>query len=361
MQNPEASPQPAAATMQDIADRLNLSVATVSRALRRVPGINAETRARVLQAASELGYRLPQSYRNTFLETGNLLHVGVFIEMAQSSLQPAYLTGMSDAAISLNASLTIHYAKPGDCAKLLDPKSQPLAMRNGLLAGLVLIFWWPLDVVRKLSEMLPVVSIMHKYPGLDMDMIGIDNEEGMEILLRHLYELGHRRIGFFGRCGQVHWANVRFGGYVAGLAALGLEYHPEWVIDAPFEDVSNYDAPWTGCTEAAERLVRDGGVTALVCVSEPGGWQLHRWLTSRGLRVPEDVSITGFHRPAFREPGQPDLTSVSASYEGIGAAALRRLLYRVQNPLETSRTILFPSEFYPGETAVSPLDSRTVG
>ena len=96
--------------------------------------------------------------------------------------------------------------------------------------------------------------------------------------------------------------------------------------------------------------MRAGEVSAIACVNETAGWRLHRWLTGKGLRVPGDVSITGFHRPVLRDPAQPDLTSVVASYEGIGAAALRRLLYRVQNPAEASRTILFPCSLCHGKS-----------
>src|SRR5881275_990974 len=98
----------AGATMQTIADRLNISVATVSRALRRVPGINAETRANVLQMASELGYRLSKSYRSKRLVKTAMHHVGVLVETPQSNVPVPYLTGMSEASMSLNASLVVH-------------------------------------------------------------------------------------------------------------------------------------------------------------------------------------------------------------------------------------------------------------
>ena len=129
------------ATMQDIADRLNISVATVSRALRRMPGINPETRSRVFQTATELGYRLAKSYRTTALEDSQLHHVGVFIQTPQTHVPaPFYLAGMSDASVSLNASLVVHYLDPSSSERILRPEFQPSAMRSGLLSGIILIF-----------------------------------------------------------------------------------------------------------------------------------------------------------------------------------------------------------------------------
>jgi DNA-binding LacI/PurR family transcriptional regulator len=344
------------ATMQDIAAKLGISIATVSRALRRMPGINVETRAHVLQTAASLGYRLPQSQRSGMLAKDRLQHIGVFIEATQGNISPPYLTGLSEAAMALNFSLVIHHVKPGECESVLNPTFQPRAMRSGLLSGIVLIFWWPRDVVQALSSKLPVVSIMHNYPGTEVDMVGIDNEGGMEILTRELYNQGHRRFAFIGRCARLHWSLARFGGYVAALASLGLEYQPNRVVDVDFDTLSHKQAEWAGYDAAIESLLAQG-VTAWVCATEPAGWMLHDWFSRRGIRIPEDVSITGYHRPDQRELSQPDLTSIGASYEAIGAAALHRLQYRLQNPSETSRCILFPCEFNAG-TTIGPVSAR---
>ena len=337
------------ATMQDIAEKLDISVATVSRALRRIPGINAETRASVLQTASELGYRLAGNYRNPTNGKERLQHIGVFIETTHSILSHPYLTGLSEAAMALNSSLVIHHVKPGECEHLLDPAHQPRAMRSGLLSGIVLIFWWPGEVVRALSQKLPTVSIMHKYPGADVDVVGLDNEGGMEMLVRELHRLGHRRIAFLGRCAKLHWSTARFGGYVAALASLNLEYRPEWVIEVDFDTLSKMDAAWSGHEAKIGKLTAEG-ITAWVCATEPAGWIAHDCLSRRGIRVPEDVSVTGFHRPSVPETSTVDLTSVGASYEEIGGAALKRLHFRIQNPAEAARTILFPCEYHPGST-----------
>lgn len=338
------------ATMQDIAGRLNLSVATVSRAIRRLPGINAETRARVFKAASEIGYQLPGGEGVGDAENGSLQHIGVFLETEDSHLPSPYLTGMSEACTTLNASLVVHSVKPGECEAVLDPARAPRAMRSGLLSGIVLVHWWPLPVVKALSAKLPTVSIVHRYSGVDMDLVGIDNEGGMSLLMQELYARGHRKFAFIGRCGRLHWANARFGGYVAALSALGLDYDGRSIVDVDFETLTNFHASWERHADRVEAMVRRDGVTALVCASEPAGWGVHHHLTARGLRIPQDVSLTGFHRPSGERQPHPDLTSVGASYEAIGAAALRRLLSRIRNMADSPRTILFPCELYRGGT-----------
>ena len=341
--------------MRTIAERLNLSVATVSRALRRVPGINPETRARVMQMAAQLDYQLPKAYRSKPIRNKELHHIGVLIEMPKEHYPPdEYIVGMSDAALTLNASLVIHYITAEHCHRILEPKYQPRAMSAGLLSGLILVYQWPVEVVEELTKTTLAVSITHTYLGVDIDVLGIDNYGGVQLLMARLFALGHRRIGFFGRCGDLYWSSVRFGAYVTALTRLGLTYRPEWVVDASLENLTSLEGNWEKDCMEAKRIV-DGGVTAWVCASEPAGWELMTFLRAQGTRVPEDVSIVGFHAPDHHRAEKPLLTSVKASYEAIGAAALKRLMYRIQNPVESTRAILFPCDLQLGQsTAPAP-------
>lgn len=343
------------AKMQTIAEHLGISIATVSRSLRRVPGINAETRARVLATAAQLGYQLPQTHRlQEQRELGNLEHIGVLIQTPQAqAAAPLYLVGMSEAAMGLNASLIVHYASPEGCARLAETRFQPRAMQSGLVSGVVFVFRWPAEVVREISRNYRAVSILYRYPG--MDMVGVDNQGGVELLAAHLHGLGHRRIGFLGHCPEMHWTTERFGGYVAALSRLGIAYEPTWVIEVEAAALTEAQPAAEKSLAEAERLARENGVRAWICSTELVGQQLHAWMTAHGLRVPEDVSVTGFHRSGMAAgAGQADLTSVGASFQAMGAAALKRLLYRMRNPAESTRHILFPFELYNGRSVAPP-------
>jgi DNA-binding LacI/PurR family transcriptional regulator len=195
---------------------------------------------------------------------------------------------------------------------------------------------------------------------VDIDTVGIDNFGGIMMLTRHLYELGHRKIGFVGRCAEIQWSSTRFGAYVSALTALGLEYRPERVIEIDADQLTHSQLGGDQYCEQVGRQIEQG-VRAWICVAEPVGWRLHAWLNARGIRVPQEVSLTGFHRPDSNSAAdlasnfEASLTSVTASYEAIGAAALQRLLYRIQNPSEATRTILFPCELHSGRSVASPV------
>ena len=122
--------------MRTIAERLNLSVATVSRALRRVPGINPETRARVMQTAAQLDYKLPKAYRSEPMSGKQLHHIGVLIEMPKDQHPPGYIIGMGDAALALNASLVIHFVSPGPVRAHPGPEVPASRHECGIAVGL---------------------------------------------------------------------------------------------------------------------------------------------------------------------------------------------------------------------------------
>src|SRR5947207_15786181 len=132
-----------------IADRLQLSQSTVSRALRNKPGIRADIRARVLEMASEMGYMLPFVEQPAINEDGHF--IGVLVHTPQKEWRrAAYLVGMSSVAAGLNATLVLQHVGTVDCEQILSPQNQPPVMRNGMMKALVLVFRWPDAVVREL-------------------------------------------------------------------------------------------------------------------------------------------------------------------------------------------------------------------
>jgi LacI family transcriptional regulator len=250
----------------------------------------------------------------------------------------------------LNLALLSHHVQPDDCASVLETSHQPPAMRAGMVDGLVLIHRWPPDIARRLSELYPTVSIIHHYPGTSIDLVGIDERTGMSALVRHLHAAGHSRLGFFGLCREMSWSCSRFAAYVEAHVALGLTYDPAQTVPIEFADgrspVPFPDGPWG---ETVMNRINQG-VRAWVCPSSMTGYTLSRFLLSRGVRLREDVAVTGFHTAVGPPPGLPVLTATDAVDEELGAAALRRLDYRLRFPHEGNRSILLPANFVQGAT-----------
>lgn len=342
-----------------IAKRLGVSISTVSRALRNEPGINPVTRARVFEMAKEIGY-LNEANMGAMNRARpfNILTL-VPASLAYASLAYAdqrYLAGMSSAAVTLNLSILSHHIAPAEADSVLDPARQPVMMRNGQVDGIVLIHRWPDTIARHLGKQYPVVSIVHAYPDLPIDLVTTDDRQGVMALARHLVEKGHQKIGFFGLCPEVSWSRSRFSAYVEALVALGLPFRMDRAVSIGLNQALATEpfgeSEWSVRVDHCHRE----GVTAWIAGSSMTALTLHQHCASRGVRVPEEVSITSFHQQTYPEGAMPRFTGMDVADEELGMAAVRRLVHRIKNPEESRRSILLPLRFAPGETSAEVRD-----
>lgn len=347
---------------RDIADSLNLSVATVSKALRGgYSDINTETRDRVVNMASQLGYTNHGTGSQQALldeEAKKSYTVGVLILRKLHEWQHTnYFAGMTERCSKMNVSLILHYVSEENCHLILDKEHQPPALRDGNMSGLILVNRWPEEVVAGLSAQVPCVSIQHFYRRTRLDIIGVDETQGVERLIECLYSKGHREIGFFGNCGQVRIARTRFSAYISALSQLGLKTDFSNVIDvspAHLEDKEIVLLP--GQIESVIRRIQQG-VRAWVCTSDWVGYLLCRGLIDRGYNIPKDVSIVGFDDSEDNTLGCPKLTSVTVPALRIGAEALRRLINRVKHPSSPLLKVLLPCKLLEAQTTSSTSSS----
>ncbi|XHR28396.1 MAG: LacI family DNA-binding transcriptional regulator [Chthoniobacteraceae bacterium] len=343
MNHPES-----AIALEDIARQLGIAVSTVSRALRDMPGIHPATRARVMEQAHVLGYIPPRKKQN---EAPSHPRNILMLTSGATEAPAGYLAGMSQVALSLNFSLLSHVSSEAEALNILNPKYQPPSLRLGLVSGILLIYKWPDEVVDALSRKLPTVSIVEHYPTLPIDVIGIDHIGGMFSLVQHLQQAGHRRIGFLGLHPEISWVRSRFAAYAETMLAFGLPFNLDDVVPvtdkrAVFSARAQEDEAATG--KVAEKITQ--GIRAWVCASDIAANWLCSGLLKRGLQIPDDVAVTGFHRRQTPAPHLPRLTTTEVRDNLVGAAALRRLAYRLDNPGDTPRQILLPCEFFQGET-----------
>jgi DNA-binding LacI/PurR family transcriptional regulator len=334
-------------SLSTIAQRLGVSTSTVSRALRDVQGIRPATRARIVAMAEEMGYQVAgqKPAKKSF---GSVLALSQGHGVGSNQ---RYLAGISRAAMEMNLSLVSHHYLLEECEQVLQPAHQPRALRAKAIDGIVLMHHWPDRVVEELGKQFPIVSIVHSYPEREVDVIALDDQRGMVALVRHLMAMGHRSFGFLGLCREMSWSRSRFAAYVAALAYHGLVYHPENTLTVEISDViADVKYPEGPMTASLMRQI-DRGVRAWVGSSEGLAGGALAYLLERGVKVPEEVSVTGFHGAARSLGlGLPPLTSTDTSSEEIGATALRRLARRMEFPSESCRTILLPCELLPGGT-----------
>lgn len=339
-----------------IAQRLGLSRATVSRSLANHPAISAETRRRVQALAQKLGYQQSPGRVGRRGRKSRALTLGVLIGVPAGDVVmatfPYILKGIRDRAEIEHVTIDVCYQAPVD----FHPESgrQPVFrhMRQGDWRGVILIYPFAEKAVELISQRLCTVAVLESYNQPGIDIIDTDDASAMVALVERLADAGHRRIGFLSWDYPIggHWVARRFSGYVEALFLQGLPFRPEWVLNVA-RDTPRLSPSQTA--DAVARIVRADGVTAWVCAADHQAYQLALDLPQRGLRVPEDVSITGFDGldPAA---GQKRVTSMRVPHEQIGSAAVTRLVNRINHPASPRRKILVEAEYVQGETITPP-------
>ncbi len=338
---------------QQIANRLNLSVATVSRSLKNDRAITANTRNRVIKAAREMGYYSPL-VQAPITTTPELQSVCAMIQsdatpgsnLPPDNLVPEFLSGMSHEACNNNASLMVHYVQEKNLERAADWDVLPPLLRSRSDVGVILVHRYPENVVKQLTQRFPCVSINHDYRLPHMDHVEINQVGMMTLLVDNLNKAGHRRIGFVGSNLSDSWGQERFAGYVNGINRLGLPVEPENFL--PIDSVINLGEK--NIAEICSRI--RNGLTALVCANDAVAYTLIKALKENGIKVPHDVSVTGFD--AIPAPaGMPVVHSIRQPMEQMGAAAMQAVLERMRNPMALARRILFDGIVVTGETIKS--------
>jgi LacI family transcriptional regulator len=341
---------------QLLAEKLNVSRTTVSRSLANHPAISADTREKVQKLAAELGYqsnpaRGTRRSRQTKAATIGVL-IGVPAENVALATFPFILQGIRERAEIEHLAVDVCFEKPAS----LDPTSKRQRVfrhiRAGDWRGTILIYPFPEDAVDLIARKISTVAVLESYTNSTIDIIDTDDSSAMLTLVTRLKEAGHRRIGFVTRDYPVggHWSLRRFGGYVEALFHHGLEFRPDWVVNIskttphlPVSEIPSY----------VINKMRQDRVTAWMCAADHQAYDLMHALQQRGVRVPEDCSVTGFDG-LEPPPNMRTVTSMLVPHEDIGGSAVARLSSRMMHPSSPRRKILVEARLVEGATIGPP-------
>lgn len=347
------APTLAGANLETIARELGVAVSTVSRALRNHPGIHPTTRLKIQTEAARLGYAVKR--RDEVHTAGRpdavVRHLLTLAQSISHASQQGYLAGISRAAQAHNIGVFSHHCSAADAASLLEPGFRPAALRVPDLAGIILIHRWPESVVARIVADRPVVSIVHRYPGLPVDMVGTDDESGLRALVAHFRERGHTRVGFFGYEPGLSWARSRFSAFVGASIEAGMAYDPANVLTVSSEAALAYLPPDLRDQLPAIRARIRAGVRSWICSSYVLAQGLSVLLREAGYSVPGEVEVAGLHGGArHAQPGIPHPTTFETDDEALGASAVHLLNHRVLSAVAAPAVLLLPGRVIQGDT-----------
>nr|CAA80383.1 unnamed protein product [Streptomyces ambofaciens] len=315
--------------LAQVAKKVGVSEATVSRVLNDKPGVSEATRQSVLSALDVLGYERPTQLRG---ERARL--VGLVLPELQNPIFPAFAEVIGGALAQQGLTPVLCTQTKGGVSEadyvelLLQQQVSGVVFAGGLFAQADA----PHDHYRLLAERnIPVVLINAAIADLDFPCIACDDAVAVEQSWRHLTSLGHERIGLVLGPGD-HLPSRR---KLAAVRAAGGSLGDDLVERSMFS--------LEGGQAAASRLL-ERGVTGIICASDPLALGAVRAARRRGLHVPRDVSVVGYDDSAFMTCTEPPLTTVRQPIEAMGRAAVDLLWAQIQGTEVPHSELLFEPE-----------------
>jgi LacI family transcriptional regulator len=307
------------ATLSDIARDLNISIVTVSKALRNKGRISARTRNRVLKRAKELDYRPNWVARS--LVTRRTYTIGLLLPDFTHPFFADIAKTIAETVRPRGYHVIISYFEEDPDLERIEADSL-LARR---VDGLILASSQSPDRLELFEELrarkMPVVLIDRPIEGVRASFVGVDNEAVGKLATTHLIERGCRRIAHL-RGPKIGLAVKRLNGYTASLKKNRLTVLPGYVVDAGFQDHSGY--------QAMKKLLAAGPPPdGVFCYNDPVAIGAMKALREAGLRVPEDVAVVGAGNVHYSDALAVPLTTIDQKTREIGARAAELLLEQI--------------------------------
>lgn len=331
--NRSAGASGSAATVYDVAERSGVSIATVSRVYRNPEAVRVETRERVLAAARELGYVPSGNARGLASRSTGVLglcfpdysdpgaEVGEIEDDDAAMLySDQIIRGMERAARRHGYALLIAASLEG------GPESLVAQVAGRVDGFAVLARTVPTAELDVISRRQPVVVLAGPREGADLvDHIEVANFDGQRELTRHLIEdHGVRRLAYIAADADSPDGEARFRGHLAACRAAGVE-----VGDEP--DLRVGTITQAEGERAADVLYERGGERprALVFANDQMAVGALHALERRGVKVPDDMVVTGFDGIPLSRLVRPSLTTVRQPMRRMGEEAVRLLVERL--------------------------------
>jgi DNA-binding LacI/PurR family transcriptional regulator len=320
-------------SLKVMAEYLSLSPATISLVMNNAPGaksISVATRERVLAAAKRLGYQ-PNTIARS-LRMRQTFTVGVVVPEFSEGYFTMVMNGLEEYLMQAGYLhfVVSHQGK----SDLID--EYPRLLSNRSVDGFILVNTSLNEQVRA-----PVVAISGHKKMDNVANIMLDHSRSAMLALKHLYDLGHRRIAFMK--GQRHAldSDYRWQGIQQVAKDIGIKIYPELCVYLE----ANSWSPELGYPVIRDLLARTRDFTAIFCFNDIAALGAIRAINDAGLSCPNDISVIGFDDISSAMYYTPSLTTIRQPLRRMGEMAAQLLLKRIQNPKEAyPESVVFEPE-----------------
>lgn len=300
-------------TIKDIARQLNISISTVSRAIRNASDVNPETKKAVLALVEEINYQpnqLALSLRNKQTHT-----IGVIVPNLDYVLS-MMVRGIDEVALEAGYTVMICQSNESFGREILNTRRLLDSLVDGFIIS-VSSETKTFDHFKKIQEKnIPMVVFDRVTPALIAPSVRLDNEMGGFIATEHLLEEGYKRIAILAGPKNLGISNSRMDGYLSALKKHKIKKDEDLIIHCDF----NQDYAFFATQELLAMKKRPD---AIFTISDRMAIGAMLAIKKKGLRMPEDIGLVGFNNEPVVSLVTPQISSVDMSAFEIGKAAAK--------------------------------------
>ncbi|XHR26831.1 MAG: LacI family DNA-binding transcriptional regulator [Chthoniobacteraceae bacterium] len=348
--------------MQDIAEKAGVSIGTVSRVLRGRPDVSPDLTERVFAVAQKMGYRRPLRNRAggaakaaESLTLAYLVDVGPNRDWTHEAFFQRFAAGIQKQTSTVNGHLLF-----ASCRQDIERDVLPSLVTNGIANGVIVKTYDQGPWLKKLQMRLPTVVLMNKPDDRAVSSVTCDNYSGSYQAVKHLVELGHRRIGFLsienGNVPEdsrdnginIHHAE-RAEAFLKHVRLFGCEENPAYV-QVPLRDWTK-ESNEEVISRALDAFLALGSKrpTAIIAATEIYAKVLTAVAKQRNLLVPKDFSLITYQHDGLHTDA-PLISCLELRGEDMGAMAVSVLLEQIKNPLAPPVQIAVGMKYLQGQS-----------
>jgi len=328
-------------TLKDVATRAGVSYQTVSKVIRGQGQVAPATEERIWQAIDELDYKPNITARNLRLQSSNLLGYSWTSgsDLTWFPIQERFLHSLSHAAEARGYLITVFTHPDHDQYGKPTIYSDLYARRQ--VDGFILADTCMDDprIQHLMDANIPFTAFGRANPGWDFCWVDVDGYYGIRLVMEHLLDKGHTRIGLVTWKREFLAGSERRRGYMDSLISAGLSHNQAYIYHGS-------DSSEAG-EKGAEQLLAlppNERPTALVCASDQLAIGASHAATRAGYQVGKDIAITGYDNIPMMDYFTPPLTSVYQPIKEAGAHAIDLLLRQIQGDTIPKKGILLQPE-----------------
>lgn len=326
-------------TMKEIAKKLNVSVSTVSRALKDSPELHPDTKKRIREMAKSMNYQpnlLAQSLR---ISRSKVL--GVIVPELESHFFSSNISGIQDTAYKRGYNVMICQSNESYVQEISNIRVLVASQVDGLLISLSRETTNYQHLQDLYNREIPFIMFDRVTEEIPVSRVTVDDENGAYQVTHHLLEQGCRKIAFISGPQDLYISKKRKEGYLKALAEYGISEKESRIYVSDLNQESNRQI-------AYKILEEEDRADAIFAMIDPVAVDVMLILKEKGIKIPQEIALAGFTNNPTSAVVEPSLTTVSQPGYEMGQIAANHLLDQLDDIVSGE-----PQSFVLGTTLIA--------